>query len=66
MAVIYILTVILLIVFNILRIPWFFEQYSPRLSGRSSLRRCFGIALSQGIKRGLMSNEAGQNDHHAG
>ena len=61
MAVIYILTVILLIVFNIPRIPWFFGAvFSEAFRPEAVFGGAFGIALSQGIKRGLMSNEAGQ------
>ena len=61
MAVIYILTVILLIVFNIPRIPWFFGAvFSEAFRPEAVFGSAFGIALSQGIKRGLMSNEAGQ------
>ncbi len=61
MAVIYILTVILLIVFNVPRIPWFFAAvFSEAFRPEAVFDGAFGIALSQGIKRGLMSNEAGQ------
>ena len=61
MAVIYILTVVLLIVFNIPRIPWFFGAvFSEAFRPEAVFGGAFGIALSQGIKRGLMSNEAGQ------
>ena len=55
------LTVILLIVFNIPRIPWFFGAvFSEAFRPEAVFGGAFGIALSQGIKRGLMSNEAGQ------
>lgn len=61
MAVIYVLTVIVLIILNINRIPWFFytvitEAFQPN----AIFGGTFGVALIQGIKRGLMSNEAGQ------
>ena len=61
MAVIYVLTVLVLIILNFDRIPWFFytvvtEAFQPN----AIFGGAFGIALAQGIKRGLMSNEAGQ------
>lgn len=61
MAVIYVLTVIVLIVINFDRIPWFFysvitEAFKPN----AVFGGAFGVALIQGVKRGLMSNEAGQ------
>lgn len=61
MAVIYVLTVIVLVILNFDRIPWFFytvitEAFQPN----AVFGGAFGIALIQGIKRGLMSNEAGQ------
>ena len=61
MAVIYVLTVIVLVVCNINRIPWFFGAiFSQAFKPDAIFGGAFGIALSQGIKRGLMSNEAGQ------
>ncbi|MBR2530203.1 MAG: alanine:cation symporter family protein, partial [Lachnospiraceae bacterium] len=61
MAIVYVLTVLILIVINFSRIPWFFyavftEAFKPEAVFGGS----FGIALMQGVKRGLMSNEAGQ------
>ncbi|MBQ7568350.1 amino acid carrier protein [bacterium] len=61
MAVIYALAVLAMVVMNIGRLPWFFyavvtEAFKPEPVFGGAL----GIALSQGIKRGLMSNEAGQ------
>lgn len=61
MAVIYVLTVLTLILVNFNRIPWFFyaivtEAFKPE----SVFGGAFGVALVQGVKRGLMSNEAGQ------
>lgn len=61
MAVIYVLTVIVLIIINFDKIPWFFatvlkEAFKPN----AIFGGAFGVALIQGVKRGLMSNEAGQ------
>ncbi|MGN0334605.1 MAG: alanine/glycine:cation symporter family protein [Lachnospiraceae bacterium] len=61
MAVVYVLTVAVLIIVNFNRIPWFFyavitEAFKPE----AVFGGAFGIALIQGVKRGLMSNEAGQ------
>ena len=61
MAVVYVGAVLLMIVMNLERLPWFFcvvitEAFRPEPVFGGAL----GIALSQGIKRGLMSNEAGQ------
>ena len=61
MAVVYVLTVGVLIIVNFDRIPWFFyavvtEAFKPE----AVFGGAFGIALIQGVKRGLMSNEAGQ------
>lgn len=61
MAVIYVLTVIVLILTNLTRIPWFFKAvFTEAFKPEAIFGGAFGIALSQGIKRGLMSNEAGQ------
>ncbi len=61
MAIVYVLTVIVLTLINFRRIPWFFyavitEAFKPE----AVFGGAFGIALMQGVKRGLMSNEAGQ------
>lgn len=61
MAVVYVVAVLIMIVMNLERLPWFFcavitEAFHPEPIFGGAL----GIALSQGIKRGLMSNEAGQ------
>ncbi|MCQ2966631.1 MAG: alanine:cation symporter family protein [Alphaproteobacteria bacterium] len=61
MAVTYILITFLIICLNWDRIPYFFysvfvEAFKPEAVFGGS----FGIVLSNGIKRGLMSNEAGQ------
>ena len=61
MAVIYVATVLVLIVVNINRIPWFFYAvFSEAFKPEAVFGGAFGIALAQGVKRGLMSNEAGQ------
>lgn len=61
MAVVYVVAVLVMVVINLERLPWFFyvvvtEAFHPEPIFGGAL----GIALSQGIKRGLMSNEAGQ------
>ena len=61
MAVIYVLTVVVLVVCNFTRIPWFFQAvFGQAFSPDAVFGGAFGTVLSQGIKRGLMSNEAGQ------
>ena len=61
MAVIYVLTVLVLIVLNIPRIPWFFYAvFTEAFKPEAVFGGAFGVTLMQGIKRGLMSNEAGQ------
>ena len=61
MAVIYILTVALLIVSNFNRIPFFFEAvFGGAFTPEAFFGGAFGTVLAQGVKRGLMSNEAGQ------
>lgn len=61
MSVIYVLTVLVLIVVNFNRIPWFFGSvFSQAFAPEAVFGGVFGVALSQGIRRGLMSNEAGQ------
>ena len=61
MAVIYVATVVALILGNFTRIPWFFGAvFSQAFRPQAVFGGAFGVALSQGIKRGLMSNEAGQ------
>lgn len=61
MASVYVLTSLVLILINFKMIPWFFytvvtEAFKPEAVFGGS----FGIVLMQGVKRGLMSNEAGQ------
>lgn len=61
MAVAYVLTAAALILCNFTRIPWFFGAvFSQAFKPEAVFGGAFGMALSQGIKRGLMSNEAGQ------
>ena len=61
MAIIYVLTVIALIVCNITRIPWFFYAvFTEAFKPEAVFGGAIGLALVQGVKRGLMSNEAGQ------
>lgn len=61
MAVIYILTVLVLIVLNFDRIPWFFQAvFTGAFKPDAVFGGAVGIALAQGVRRGLMSNEAGQ------
>ena len=61
MAVLYILTVIVLVVLNLGRIPYFFGAvFGGAFKPEAIFGGAFGVALAQGIKRGLMSNEAGQ------
>ena len=61
MAVIYVVAVMVMVLLNLERLPWFFtvvvsEAFKPEPVFGGAL----GLAISQGIKRGLMSNEAGQ------
>lgn len=61
MAVIYVLTVVVLVVMNFDRIGWFFRAvFTQAFVPEAVFGGMFGAALSQGIRRGLMSNEAGQ------
>lgn len=61
MAVIYCLTAIVLIILNLNRIPFFFTSvFSGAFKPEAIFGGVFGLALEQGIRRGLMSNEAGQ------
>lgn len=61
MAVVYVLTVLALVVCNFTRIPWFFSAvFTQAFKPDAIFGGAFGVALSQGIRRGLMSNEAGQ------
>ena len=61
MAVIYIVTVLLLIVTNLDSVPYFFGAvFAGAFTPEAIFGGFFGTALLQGVKRGLMSNEAGQ------
>ncbi len=61
MAVVYILTVVTLIVINFNQIPFFFSAvFSGAFTPDAFFGGAFGTVLAQGVKRGLMSNEAGQ------
>lgn len=61
MAVVYVLTVLLLIVLNLDQVPYFFGAvFKGAFTPEAVFGGVFGVALAQGVKRGLMSNEAGQ------
>lgn len=61
MAVLYIVTVLVLIVLNIGSVPYFFSAvFGGAFKPEAIFGGLFGTVLAQGVKRGLMSNEAGQ------
>lgn len=61
MAVLYIVTVLVLIVLNLNKVPYFFSAvFSGAFKPEAIFGGLFGTVLAQGVKRGLMSNEAGQ------
>ena len=61
MAIVYCGLVILLILINFKLIPFFFTAvFSGAFTPEAIFGGAFGVALQQGIKRGLMANEAGQ------
>ena len=61
MAVIYVVTALLLILSNVGSVPWFFKAvFEGAFKPEAVFGGFFGTALLQGVKRGLMSNEAGQ------
>ena len=61
MAVVYCVIVLLLVILNVSRIPYFFGAvFGHAFTSEAVFGGVFGTILSQGIKRGLMSNEAGQ------
>ena len=61
MAVLYITTVLVLIVLNIKSVPYFFGAvFGGAFQPEAIFGGMFGTVLAQGVKRGLMSNEAGQ------
>ena len=61
MAVIYTGIILILIILNFPLVPYFFKTvFAGAFNPDAIFGGAFGVALSQGIKRGLMSNEAGQ------
>lgn len=61
MAVLYIVTVFVLIVLNVKAIPYLFKTvFAGAFKPEAFFGGVFGTVLAQGVKRGLMSNEAGQ------
>lgn len=61
MAVIYVVTAVLLILFNLDSVPYFFKAvFTGAFKPEAIFGGFLGTALLQGVKRGLMSNEAGQ------
>lgn len=61
MAVIYVITVFALILINFKSIPYFFSSvFCGAFTPNAIFGGAFGTVLAQGVKRGLMSNEAGQ------
>ena len=61
MAVLYVVTVLVLIVLNIGSVPYFFSAvFKGAFQPEAFFGGVFGTVLAQGVKRGLMSNEAGQ------
>lgn len=61
MAGVYTLLVLIIICLNLSLIPAFFsEVFTGAFAPQAIFGGAFGVALAQGIKRGLMSNEAGQ------
>lgn len=61
MAALYCLTAAVLIIINFDRIPYFFASvFGGAFCPEAVFGGAFGIVIQQGIKRGLMSNEAGQ------
>ncbi len=61
MAVLYIVTVLVLIALNLGAVPYFFTAvFKGAFTPEAVFGGLFGTVLAQGVKRGLMSNEAGQ------
>lgn len=61
MAVVYVLTVLILVIMNFQSIPYFFiSVFGGAFTPQAIFGGAFGTVLVQGVKRGLMSNEAGQ------
>jgi len=61
MAVLYVVVVLVLVVLNLKEIPFFFGAvFKGAFTPEAFFGGVFGTVLAQGVKRGLMSNEAGQ------
>lgn len=61
MAVVYVITVLLLVFLNLDKLPYFFQAvFGGAFTPEAVFGGVFGTVLAQGVKRGLMSNEAGQ------
>ena len=61
MAILYMLVVLLLVFTNLDQLPYFFHAvFGGAFSSNAIFGGVFGTVLVQGVKRGLMSNEAGQ------
>lgn len=61
MAVVYVVTVLILIILNLDKLPYFFAAvFGGAFTTEAVFGGTFGTVLAQGVKRGLMSNEAGQ------
>ena len=61
MAVVYVAVVFVLILLNLHSVPYFFGAvFSGAFTPEAIFGGVFGTVLVQGVKRGLMSNEAGQ------
>ncbi len=61
MAVVYVGTVLILIILNLDKLPYFFTAvFGGAFTTEAVFGGTFGTVLAQGVKRGLMSNEAGQ------
>lgn len=61
MAMVYIVTVLVLVLLNVKTVPYFFGAvFKGAFSPEAFFGGAFGTVLAQGVKRGLMSNEAGQ------
>lgn len=61
MAVLYVVTVLVLILLNLGSVPYFFKAvFTGAFQPDAIFGGLFGTVLAQGVKRGLMSNEAGQ------
>ena len=61
MAMVYVETVLILIILNPDKLPYFFTAvFGGAFTTEAVFGGTFGTLLAQGVKRGLMSNEAGQ------